>query len=73
MSRTFAAYFSSARVCRKSGTIMVRREGRPACATSILVVQSAAREKILHGALALVDALPVTLSAQSKCVLIEKK
>ena len=38
-----------------------------------LVVQSAAREKILHGALALADALRVTLGPKSKCVLIEKK
>ena len=38
-----------------------------------LFVQSAAREKILHGALALADALRVTLGPKSKCVLIEKK
>jgi chaperonin GroEL len=38
-----------------------------------LLVQSAAREKILHGALALVDAMRVTLGPKSKCVLIEKK
>ena len=38
-----------------------------------LLVQSAAREKILHGALALADALRVTLGPKSKCVLIEKK
>jgi chaperonin GroEL len=38
-----------------------------------LLVQSAAREKILHGAMALVDAIRVTLGPKSKCVLIEKK
>ena len=38
-----------------------------------LLVQSAAREKILHGALALADALRATLGPKSKCVLIEKK
>ncbi len=38
-----------------------------------LLVQSAAREKILHGALALADAVRVTLGPKSKCVLIEKK
>lgn len=38
-----------------------------------LLVQSAAREKILHGAVALADALRVTLGPKSKCVLIEKK
>jgi len=38
-----------------------------------LLVESAAREKILHGALALADALRVTLGPKSKCVLIEKK
>jgi len=38
-----------------------------------LLVQSAAREKILHGATALVDAMRVTLGPKSKCVLIEKK
>src|SRR6516162_602203 len=37
-----------------------------------LLVQSAAREKILHGAMALVDAMRVTLGPKSKCVLIEK-
>jgi chaperonin GroEL len=36
-------------------------------------VQSAARETILHGAIALVDAMRVTLGPKSKCVLIEKK
>jgi len=36
-------------------------------------VQSAAREKVLHGAMALVDAVRVTLGPKSKCVLIEKK
>jgi hypothetical protein len=38
-----------------------------------LLVQSAAREKILHGAMALVDAMRVTLGRKSKCVLIEKR
>jgi chaperonin GroEL len=38
-----------------------------------LLVQSAAREKIQRGALALADALPVTLGPKSKCVLIEKQ
>jgi chaperonin GroEL len=38
-----------------------------------LMVQSAAREKVLHGAMALVDAMRPTLGPKSKCVLIEKK
>jgi chaperonin GroEL len=38
-----------------------------------LLVESAAREKILRGAQALVDAVRVTLGPKSKCVLIEKK
>jgi chaperonin GroEL len=38
-----------------------------------LLVQSAAREKVLHGVLALADAVRVTLGPKSKCVLIEKK
>jgi chaperonin GroEL len=38
-----------------------------------LLVQSAAREKVLHGALALADAVRMTLGPKSKCVLIEKK
>ena len=38
-----------------------------------LLVRSEAREKILHGCLALADALRVTLGPKSKCVLIEKK
>jgi chaperonin GroEL len=38
-----------------------------------LLVQSAAREKILCGASALADAVRVTLGPKSKCVLIEKK
>jgi chaperonin GroEL len=38
-----------------------------------LLVQSAAREKILHGAMSLVEAVKVTLGPKSKCVLIEKK
>ena len=35
--------------------------------------RSAAREKILHGASALADAVRVTLGPKSKSVLIEKK
>lgn len=38
-----------------------------------LLVASAAREKILHGATALADAVRVTLGPKSKCVLIERK
>ncbi len=38
-----------------------------------LLVQSAAREKILRGAAAMADAVRVTLGPKSKCVLIEKK
>jgi chaperonin GroEL len=38
-----------------------------------LLVRSEAREKILRGAMALVDAMRVTLGPKSKCVLIEKK
>jgi len=38
-----------------------------------LLVQAAAREKVLHGAQALADAVRVTLGPKSKCVLIEKK
>jgi chaperonin GroEL len=38
-----------------------------------LLVKSEAREKILHGCLALADAVRVTLGPKSKCVLIEKK
>jgi len=38
-----------------------------------LLLRSAAREKILHGATALADAVRVTLGPRSKCVLIEKK
>ena len=38
-----------------------------------LLVQSAAREKILHGVQALAGAVRVTLGPKSKCVLIEKK
>ena len=38
-----------------------------------LLVESAAREKILRGATSLVDAMRVTLGPKSKCVLIEKK
>ncbi len=38
-----------------------------------LLVRSAAREKVLHGATVLADALRVTLGPKSKCVLIERK
>jgi chaperonin GroEL len=38
-----------------------------------LLLKSEAREKILHGCLALADAVRVTLGPKSKCVLIEKK
>ncbi|RPI55760.1 MAG: chaperonin GroEL [Acidobacteria bacterium] len=38
-----------------------------------LLVKSEAREKVLHGCLALADAVRVTLGPRSKCVLIEKK
>ena len=38
-----------------------------------LLVQSAAREKVLRGAMALADAVRPTLGPKSKCVLIEKK
>jgi chaperonin GroEL len=38
-----------------------------------LLVRSAAREKVLAGALALADAVRVTLGPKSKCVLVEKK
>lgn len=38
-----------------------------------LFFESAAREKILHGATALANAVRVTLGPKSKCVLIEKK
>ncbi len=38
-----------------------------------LLFRSAAREKILHGASLLADAVRVTLGPKSKCVLIEKK
>lgn len=38
-----------------------------------VLVESAAREKILRGAMALVEAMQVTLGPKSKCVLIEKK
>jgi chaperonin GroEL len=38
-----------------------------------LLFKSEAREKVLHGASALVDAVRVTLGPKSKCVLIEKK
>jgi chaperonin GroEL len=42
-------------------------------ATKHLLFRSAAREKVLHGATALADAVRVTLGPKSKCVLIEKK
>jgi len=38
-----------------------------------LLFNSAAREKVLHGATAPTDAVRVTLGSKSKCVLIEKK
>jgi chaperonin GroEL len=38
-----------------------------------LLFRNEAREKILHGATALTDAVRVTLGPKSKCVLIEKK
>jgi chaperonin GroEL len=38
-----------------------------------LLFKSAAKEKILHGATGLTDAVRVTLGPKSKCVLIEKK
>ena len=38
-----------------------------------LMVRSAAREKIMHGANALADAVRVTLGPRSKCVLVERK
>ena len=38
-----------------------------------LLVRAAAREKLLHGATALADAVRVTLGPRSKCVLVEKK
>jgi chaperonin GroEL len=38
-----------------------------------LLFRAAAREKILHGATALADAVRVTLGPRSKCVLIERK
>ena len=38
-----------------------------------LLVRAEAREKLLHGCLALADAVRVTLGPKSKCVLIEKK
>lgn len=38
-----------------------------------LLFRAAAREKILHGATTLADAVRVTLGPKSKCVLIEKK
>jgi len=37
------------------------------------MVRSAAREKIMHGANALADAVRVTLGPRSKCVLVERK
>ena len=38
-----------------------------------ILFRSAAREKILHGATTLADAVRVTLGPKSKCVLLEKK
>lgn len=37
-----------------------------------VLFRSAAREKIMHGATALADAVRITLGPRSKCVLIEK-
>jgi chaperonin GroEL len=42
-------------------------------ASKRLLFRSAAREKILSGASALVDAIRITLGPKSKCVLIQKK
>src|SRR5512133_1145400 len=42
-------------------------------ASKQFLFRSEAREKILHGATALADAVRVTLGPKSKCVLIEKK
>lgn len=38
-----------------------------------ILFRSAAREKILHGATTLADAVRVTLGPKSRCVLLEKK
>src|SRR5689334_25308161 len=38
-----------------------------------LLFRSEAREKVLHGATAIADAVRVTLGPKSRCVLIEKK
>lgn len=38
-----------------------------------VLLRTAAREKILHGASALADAVRITLGLKSKSVLIEKK
>ena len=38
-----------------------------------LLFDSAAREKVLHGATAVAEAVRVTLGPKSKCVLIENK
>ena len=42
-------------------------------ASKQFLFRSEAREKILHGATALADAVRVTLGPKSKCVLIEKR
>jgi chaperonin GroEL (HSP60 family) len=42
-------------------------------ASKHLLFRAAAREKVLHGATTLADAVRVTLGPKSKCVLIEKK
>jgi chaperonin GroEL len=42
-------------------------------ASKRLLFRSAAREKVLNGATALVDAIRITLGPKSKCVLIQKK
>jgi len=46
---------------------------RTAMANKRLLFRAAAREKILHGAATLADAVRVTLGPRSKCVLIDKR
>jgi chaperonin GroEL len=48
-------------------------EGEISMAARKLLFRAAAREKILSGATALVDAVRITLGPKSKCVLIQKK
>ena len=38
-----------------------------------LLFHTAAREKVLHGATALADAVRITLGPRSRCVLIQRK